>query len=256
MTTDSALQPFVTHIFTRLPCLIAAVVLLISEMIAMRKFVYVSVVGIVLFGGALIHVRDNEWPIGTGRHDLSPGYIAAQMVRDSTPPNSSLIVFGVDWNSEINYYAERKGLALPDWASLQKAGAILANPNAYMGGLEVGAVIDCRSVFQKYGPELDKLIDTFVEAWAQKSTLVSGPPNRVPVSPTSRQRDMQSPADAPGKPRSCIPRTGRGQGGPTTPVVLAAVAIPLIFKYADNSASMGGKFGWVPLMESGLLGIK
>jgi hypothetical protein len=154
--------------------LIAAVVLLIAEMIAVRKILYASVVGIALFSGAVIHIRDNEWPIATGRHDLNPGYIAAQMVRDSTPPNSSLIVFGVDWSSEINYYAERKGLALPGWAALQKAGAILNNPNAYMGGLEVGAVIDCRSVFQKYGPELDKLIDTFVKAWAQKSTLVSG----------------------------------------------------------------------------------
>ncbi len=156
--------------------LIAAVVLLIAEMIAVRKILSASVVGIALFGGAVIHIRDNEWPIGTGRHDLNPGYLAAQLVRDSTAPNSSLIVFGIDWSSEINYYAERKGLALPGWASLQKAGAILANPDAYMGGLEVGAVIDCRSVFLKYGPELDKLIDRFVEAWAHQAKLVSGPP--------------------------------------------------------------------------------
>ena len=132
--------------------LIAAVVLLIAEMIAVRKILYASVVGIALFGGAVIHIRDNEWPISTGRHDLNPGYLAAQLVRDSTAPNSSLIVFGVDWSSEINYYAERKGLALPGWASLQKAGAILANPDAYMVGLEVGAVIECRSVFLNMGP--------------------------------------------------------------------------------------------------------
>jgi hypothetical protein len=156
--------------------LIAAVVLLIAEMIAVRKILYASVVGIALFGGAVIHIRDNEWPIGTGRHDLNPGYIAAKLVRESTSADSSLIVFGVDWSSEVNYYAERKGLALPGWASPQKAGAILANPNAYMGGLEVRAVIDCRSVFLKYGPELDKLIDSFVEAWAHQAKLVSGPP--------------------------------------------------------------------------------
>jgi len=50
--------------------------------------------------GAVIHIRDNEWPISTGRYDLNPGYLAAQLVRDSTAPNSSLIVFGVDWSSK------------------------------------------------------------------------------------------------------------------------------------------------------------
>ena len=49
-------------------------------------------------------------------------------------------------------------------------------PDFAGGGLEVGAVVDCRSVFQKYIPELDKLIDSFVEAWAQQAKLVSGPP--------------------------------------------------------------------------------
>jgi hypothetical protein len=52
--------------------LIATVVLLIAEMIAVRKILYASVVGIALFGGAVIHIRDNEWPISTGAPRSEP----------------------------------------------------------------------------------------------------------------------------------------------------------------------------------------
>jgi hypothetical protein len=85
-------------------------------------------------------------------------------------------VFGVDWSSEVNYYAERKGLALPVWASLETAHRILANPDAYMGGLKVHSVVDCRSIFLKYRPELNKLVDAFV---------ASEQPNRISLAPGS-----------------------------------------------------------------------
>jgi hypothetical protein len=152
---------------------IAAAAFLLSELIAIDKVIPAAIVGTVLSIGAVLHVRDNEWPIAIGRHDLNPGYIAARLVRASTPVGSSVIVFGLDWSSEVNYYAERKGLALPLWASPEKAAKIFANADAYMGGLKVGSVVDCRLIFQKYGPELNKLVDAFVAAWSQQSDRIS-----------------------------------------------------------------------------------
>jgi hypothetical protein len=154
--------------------LVAAVAFLLSELIATDKVIPAAVVGTVLFVGAVLHVHRIEWPVATARYDLSPTYIAARIVRDSTPVDSSVIVFGVEWSSEVNYYAERKGLALPGWASLEKTHRILANPDAYMGGLKVHSVVDCRSIFVKYWPELNKLVDAFV-ATEQSNRISSAP---------------------------------------------------------------------------------
>ena len=153
--------------------LVAVVAFLLSELIAIDKMIPAAIVGTVLFVGAVLHVRDNEWPVATGRHDLNPNYIAAKIVKNSTPVDSSVIVFGVDWSSEVNYYSERKGLAFPGWASLEKAKRIFANADTYMGGLKIGSVVDCRSIGLKYWPELNKLVDAFVASWAQQSNRIS-----------------------------------------------------------------------------------
>jgi hypothetical protein len=156
--------------------LIAAEALLVAEMLSVRRRFAAGLVSVVLLGGAVLHIVNNEWPIGTARHDLDPGFVAARKVRELSMPNSGLIVFGIDWSSEVHYYAERKGLALPVWASAPKVETILADPDTYMGGLGVGAVIDCRLVsFQKYSPEVTKLIDGFIDQWSQHSNLVSNP---------------------------------------------------------------------------------
>jgi hypothetical protein len=175
--------------------LIAAVTFLFSELIAINKVIPAAAVGTILFAGAVLHVRDNEWPVATGRHDLDPTYIAANIVRSSTPVDSSLIVFGVDWSPQVNYYAERKGLALPGWASLEKAKTILANVDAYMGGLKLESVVDCRSIGQKYSPELNKLIDAFVASWAQQSNHISPAQGSCDVYVKKLYEQRTSPAE-------------------------------------------------------------
>jgi hypothetical protein len=50
------------------------------------------------------------------------------------------------------YYARRKGLALPVWATPDEARMILGNPDAAMGGLKVAVVVDCRAGIGKISP--------------------------------------------------------------------------------------------------------
>jgi hypothetical protein len=101
--------------------------------------------------------------------------VAGKIVERATSSDSSLIVFGVDWSSEVNYYAKRKGLALPLWATPEQTRKVLDNPDAAMGGLKVGAVVDCRAVFAKYSPPLDSVITEFMSTWTRQSTRLSGP---------------------------------------------------------------------------------
>src|SRR5262249_6039212 len=125
--------------------IVAAISFLVSELIAARKPILASFVVVLLIFGSLARFYFHQWPAATAPLFGHWSYLAGKMVEKSTPEESSLIVLGLDWSSEVNYYAKRKGLALPVWATPQEARMILSNPDAAMGGLKVGAVVDCRS---------------------------------------------------------------------------------------------------------------
>jgi hypothetical protein len=112
--------------------LVAAAALLLSELIAVQKPILAAVIATFLVIGALGRFFSHQWvlarPVTT-----HPFYIAAKLVANSTPPASSLIVFGADSSSEVHYYAQRKGVALPFWAPDQ-ARKFLDHPDAIMGG--------------------------------------------------------------------------------------------------------------------------
>src|SRR5262249_28314081 len=114
----------------------------------------------------------------TARHDYNPIYISGRTVRNSTPENSATVVVGLGMSSEVIYYTERKGIALPAFAPPEVAAKILGNIDAYMGGLPTLSVVDCRPVFeqfgQKYPDDLNKIVDGFVASWRQQTHL-AGP---------------------------------------------------------------------------------
>lgn len=141
---------------------IAAAIFLISEVIAVGRPIVAAVLVVFLISGAAARFVTHEWVWATAPLHGQPSYVAATLVANSTPPDSSLIVFGVDWSSEVHYYAERKGVALPNWATLEQAKTFLDDPDAIMGGLRTLAVVDCRAVFQHYPSQIDELVTQFV----------------------------------------------------------------------------------------------
>lgn len=46
----------------------------------------------------------------------------AKFIRQSTEPSSELILIGYDWSAEVHYYAQRKGVAVPNWVLPQLFG--------------------------------------------------------------------------------------------------------------------------------------
>jgi hypothetical protein len=64
----------------------------------------------------------------------------AATVREHTPADAAILVFGFDWSSEIAYYAERKAMTVPEWPVHAQA---LADPARFLGGLTLGAVVGC-----------------------------------------------------------------------------------------------------------------
>lgn len=69
---------------------------------------------------------------------------AATVVREQSPPGKPIIVYGLDWSSELPYYAERKALAVPDWYPDYEDP--LTRPERYLGANPVGALVACTGV--------------------------------------------------------------------------------------------------------------
>lgn len=108
--------------------------------------------------GQLVFFAQQYAPLVTHDDRSASVYAASVAARELTNANSSLIVFGTDWSAEVPYYAERKGLAVPDWIStpfLMRLLKDLAIPDwastslaprfstTYLSGHPLGLIVDC-----------------------------------------------------------------------------------------------------------------
>lgn len=155
--------------------LVAAVAFLLSDLAASGGPGLVLAVAVIVFAGAVARFTDYERPLATQDLFHHPFYVAANLVKQQTEPGTALIVFGEDWSSEIHYYAERKGVAFPTWATPQQAEKFFKNADSMMGGLTTAAVVDCRLIATPYLPDLDASVNEFIKNWIQQSRLVSNP---------------------------------------------------------------------------------
>ena len=69
--------------------------------------------------------------------------LLADYLRQNTRPADALVGFGLDWSSEVPYYAERRALLVPDAVSAEALNTIASNPFTFTGGARIGAVIIC-----------------------------------------------------------------------------------------------------------------
>jgi hypothetical protein len=68
--------------------------------------------------------------------------ILAEAVRERTPPDSPIVIYGMDWSSELPYYAQRRAIAVPPW--LNDREAVWAEPERFLGGVKPSAIVICR----------------------------------------------------------------------------------------------------------------
>lgn len=105
--------------------------------------------------------------LGTIRadHTFDQTYQIGRMATKITTPNDALIVFGSDWSSEIPYYAERKSIGVPGWASDAQLAALARAPLDFLGGLKLGGVIVCDPVGR---PALQKAANQLIAGLSLK----------------------------------------------------------------------------------------
>lgn len=68
--------------------------------------------------------------------------ILAEAVRQRTPPDSPIVVYGMDWSSELPYYAQRRAIAVPPWFNGWQE--VWAEPERFLGGVKPSAIVICR----------------------------------------------------------------------------------------------------------------
>lgn len=121
--------------------LAAAAVLLHSLLLQGKGLLAVAAMASILVG---MSVEFMDAPLTSIRMAGSDRTLRiADVVRANTRRDSGLIVLGLDWSSEIHYYAQRKGLALPRDSGPHVARELAEEPSKLLGGLSVGALVVC-----------------------------------------------------------------------------------------------------------------
>jgi hypothetical protein len=101
----------------------------------------IPVLVVVCAGWSLRQFSVHELPRVTGDFNRNV-LILAEAVRERTPPDSPIVVYGMDWSSELPYYAQRRAIAVPPWFNgLQ---AVWAEPERFLGGVTPSAIVICR----------------------------------------------------------------------------------------------------------------
>ncbi|HLP81921.1 MAG TPA: hypothetical protein VK141_08040 [Nitrosomonas sp.] len=72
-----------------------------------------------------------------------------------TPPDSAIVIFGMDWDSEIAYYSGRKSFTVPSWVDKQDwketYSKIWQDPQPYLGGMALSAIVFCEDPDRDFG---------------------------------------------------------------------------------------------------------
>jgi hypothetical protein len=122
-----------------------------------------------MVAGQVIHFRQNFRPWIKRDYSQDARLLIAAQIKSSVPATAGIFIIGDDWASTIPYYSERKGLALPKWTPPALLQKVLADPQAYLGGKPLGAVVLCRDQLPGYKERIPA-IERFVEGMKAIST--------------------------------------------------------------------------------------
>ena len=112
-----------------------------------------------------------------------PRYQTALVLRNATPPDAVVIVFGLDWGSDLPYFANRRAIMVANWFSPERVRrVVLDERERWFGGRKLGAVVECSFIEHlttepPHIPTRDELLREF------SSSPIEAPGCRIFVSP-------------------------------------------------------------------------
>jgi len=143
----------------------------------------------------VIIIASQAWTLHTNsygimlRDDLRrhPYYLAGLAVKETTPTDSVIVVFGTGWGADVPYYADRHAVVLPDsWPVATIHQMLFEQRDTWFGGRKLGAVVDC-AVFdsQRITSALVPIRDTLIEELSGEAINIEGSFYGATVTPPS-----------------------------------------------------------------------
>lgn len=136
---------------------LVAIVVAIKALVELLPSVWIfptfMILATLLIGSNYIHFHSDYYKKKTTQINLSNSELlrVAAYIKSRAPKDRPIIIYGLDWSSELPFYAERRALTLP-WGRWDME--VLRNPKKFLGSLAPSAVVICGS----YG-DAKKIID-------------------------------------------------------------------------------------------------
>ncbi len=67
----------------------------------------------------------------------------SNLIRENTPEETAILVFGIKWSSEIAYYSQRRAITFANWLPPNEKRVITSNPKDFTNGLPISAIVIC-----------------------------------------------------------------------------------------------------------------
>lgn len=145
--------------------LIAALTVVVTSVAEQRPAWLRGVLLTAILGGAVFSTRHyfrNEW------QDFSrdPRFVTASFLRRTLPDDAVLSVAGMDWSSEIAFYADCRAVYIPVWMKHDVLKKFVANPATLTGRHNLGALVIVAQ--GQYPPQWDHLNDELLLRLGEK----------------------------------------------------------------------------------------
>lgn len=149
--------------------LIAAAAIVFAGLIERGYVTIALLAACLLIVGQFVRFFDYFWPQATQDMRARADYQVAHFVKDATPPGSALVVFGNDWSPVVHFYAERKGLAVPNWLDKTAFRLFVSDPKTLFGTMPVGAVVVCGDNFGTR-PDMQQITQMYLRVIAREAS--------------------------------------------------------------------------------------
>jgi hypothetical protein len=112
----------------------------VSEYTSGRLFM---VVFALMLTSNVVHFQKEGWtkarqPITADNNRV---LAVAKVLKERSAPDKPILIYGLEWSSELPYYAERKAMAVPDiYPQFEEP---LRAPVRYLGTTDIGALVIC-----------------------------------------------------------------------------------------------------------------
>ncbi len=91
-------------------------------------------------------------------------YQVGEIIKNNTPVNSAIVIYGTDWSSVVPYQSERKALAVANWFPDPLFEQTLSEPQSFLGDIPLSAIIVCTDGLSGYPIIRQHKIETAIEA--------------------------------------------------------------------------------------------